>query len=158
MRGFLSLLVAAAIAAAPLSQGFAAQVLPRVPKPNPTTEPHSHHTTGPWIVACGMASAGALMIGTAIKANDPDKNRRRQLTITEAPWVASVCPLVLPFALIAQSLCPDNKATYTVARLAWLYVAKHPASDQSAFTNAYAEACHTGRLSHATLRALRKLI
>ena len=157
MRGFLALLVAAAFAAAPLSQSFAA-VRPPAPKPTPTTQPHSHNTTGPWIVACGMASAGALMIGTAIKANDPDKNRRRQLTITEATWVASVCPFVLPLALITQSLCPDNKATYTVARLAWLYVAKHPASDQSAFTNAYGEACRTGRLSHATLRALRGLI
>ncbi len=50
------------------------------------------------------------------------------------------------------------KATYKVARLAYLFVAKHPGADQSAFTNAYGEACRDGKLSRPTVKALKKLI
>jgi hypothetical protein len=64
----------------------------------------------------------------------------------------------LPFALIAQANCPDNKATYTVATLAYRYLDKHPAGDQSAFTAAYGEACRTQKLSRETLAALAGLL
>ncbi|MDI3471306.1 MAG: hypothetical protein OJF62_003369 [Pseudolabrys sp.] len=148
MRKLITLLAAAAFLAAPASQSLAAR---RLPPPS-----HSNHLT-PWPTICGIASAASVMVGTEIKANDQDKTKRRQLTITEATWWASVCPVVLPLALLSTATCPDNKATYEVARLAYLYVKKHPGADQSAFTNAYAEACHTGKLSRATLRILTGL-
>ena len=122
------------------------------------TQHQSRNTTGQWAVGCGIASAGSLMIGTAIKASDKDKKKRRQLTITEAYWHASACPFLLPLALVAQAACPDNKATYQVATLAYAYVDKHPAADQSAFTRAYGEACRTGKLSRATLVELGGLV
>jgi hypothetical protein len=148
MRKVITLLAAAAFLAAPIGQSFAARVLP--------PPSHSNNLT-PWPTICGIASAASVMVGTEIKANDQDKTKRRQLTITEAAWFASVCPVVLPLALLSTATCPDNKATYEVARLAYLYVQKHPGGDQSAFTNAYAEACHTGKLSRATLRTLTGL-
>jgi hypothetical protein len=89
--------------------------------------------------------------------NQPDPAQRRQLTITEATWWASLCPVMLPLALISTATCPDNKATVEVARLAYLYTRKHPGADQGAFTLAYAEACGEHRLSRATHRALLKL-
>jgi hypothetical protein len=125
-----------------------------VKKPQPT--PRSTHNVGPWYVGCGIASAGSLMIGTAIHAGD--KNDPRQLTINEAGWHSAACPFMLPWALIVQATCPDNKATYQVARLAFRYVQKHTAGDQSAFTNAYGEACRTGKLSRETARLLNRLI
>lgn len=152
MRKFVTLLAAAAFLAAPVSQSFAAMVV-RQPVPVGHTD-----TVGPWVIGCGAASVASLMIGSEIKANDPEHKKRRQLTITEATWYASACPFLLPLAGIAQATCPDNKATYQVARLAYLFVAKHPGADQSAFTNAYAEACHTGKLQRATLKALKGLI
>jgi hypothetical protein len=115
-------------------------------------------TTGPWIMACGAASALSLMIGSEVKGRDADRTKRRQLTVTEAAWHSAACPFLLPLAGVAQALCPDNKATYQLARLAWLYADKHPGADQSAFTNAYAEACHTGKLSRATLKGLKSRI
>jgi hypothetical protein len=87
----------------------------------------------------------------------PDAARGRQLTITEATWWASLCPLMLPVALLSTATCPDNKATYEVARLAYLYTQKRPGADQGAFTLAYAEACREGRLSRATRRTLLRL-
>lgn len=153
MRKFVTLMAAAAFLAAPISQSFAAMIPPRQPVPVTHTD-----TTGPWAIGCGFAAALSPMIGTAIKANDPDKKKRRQLTITEAAWHASACPFLLPFAGIAQATCPDNKATYQVARLAFLFVAKHPGADQSAFTNANVEACRDGKLSRATLKDLKSRI
>ena len=152
MRKFVTLMAAAAFLAAPISQSFAAMIA-RQPVPVTHTD-----TTGPWVIGCGFAAALSPMIGTAIKANDPDAKKRRQLTVTEAAWHASACPFLLPLAGIAQATCPDNKATYQVARLAFLFVAKHPGADQSAFTNANVEACRDGKLSRATAKALKKLI
>lgn len=153
MRKFATLLTAAAVLAGSLGQGFASEVMISN-KPVPL----SHHNYGPWVIGCGAAAALSPMIGTAIKANDPDEKNRRQLTITEAAWYASACPFLLPLAGIAQATCPDNKATYQVARFAFLFVAKHPGADQSAFTNANVEACRDGKLSRATLKGLKKLI
>jgi hypothetical protein len=149
MRKSMTLLLAAALLAAPLSQSSAAVVV-RQPVPVGHTD-----TVGPWVIGCAAASALSLMIGSEVKGRDVDRKKRRQLTMTEAAWHASACPFLLPLAGIAQALCPDNKATYQLARLAWLYVDKHPGADQSAFTDAYAEACHTGKLSRATLKALK---
>jgi hypothetical protein len=152
MRKVITLLAAAVLLAGSVSQGFAI-ALPPAPKVPPS---HSNNLT-PWPTICGIASAASLMAGTEIKANDRDPAKRRQLTITEATWFASVCPVVLPLALLSTATCPDNNATYEVARLAYLYVRKHPGGNQSAFTDAYAEACHTGKLSRTTLRALSRL-
>jgi hypothetical protein len=153
MRKFVTLMAAAAFLAAPLSQSFAAVVVPHPPVPMTHTD-----TTGPWAIGCGAASALSLIVGSEIKGRDAHRKKRRQLTMTEAAWYASACPFLLPLAGIAQAMCPDNKATYTLARLAWLYADKHPGADQSAFTNAYAEACHTGKLSRATLKELKSRI
>ena len=147
-----TLFVAAAITAASIGASAAVAVAPRQPAPVPHTTDH----TGPWAVGCGFASAGSLMIGTAIHAGD--KKDPRQLTINEAAWHSAACPFLLPWALIAQATCPDNKATYQVARLAFRFVKKHGPGDQSAFTNAYGEACRTGKLSRDTVRLLNKLI
>jgi hypothetical protein len=147
-----SLLVAVAFTAVPLGASFAAVVAPRQPVPALRSTDH----TGPWAVGCGFASAGSLMIGTAIHAGD--KKDPRQLTINEAGWHSAACPFLLPWALITQATCPDNKATFQVARLAFRFVKKHTAGDQSAFTNAYGEACRTGKLSRDTLRLLNSLI
>lgn len=151
MRKFMTLLIAAAFVTAPLSQSFATMVRSPVPVTHADT-------TGPWAIGCGGAAVASLMIGSTIKANDPVKKERRQLTITEATWFASACPFLLPLALISQATCPDNKATYKIARLAWLYANKHPGADQSAFTNAYGEACRSGKLARATLKTLKSLI
>jgi hypothetical protein len=147
------LLAAVAFTSASIGASFAA-VAPAPKQPAPVV--HHSHNVGPWAVGCGIASAGSLMIGTAIHAGD--KNDPRQLTITEAGWHSAVCPFLLPWALIGQAICPDNKATYQVARLAFLFVKKHGPGDQSAFTNAYGEACRTGKLSRDTLRLLTKRI
>jgi hypothetical protein len=150
MRKFVTILTTAALLALSAAQPSYAAV---------ARFPVSHSGTsnvGPWALACGAGAFAALAIGTEIKANDPDVSRRRQLTVTEATWLASVCPVILPIALLSTATCTDNNATYQVARLAYLFVAKHPGADQSAFTNAYAEACH-GSLSRATLRTLRGL-
>ena len=128
------------------------------PPKKPQSTLHTHNSAGPWAVGCGLASAGSLMVGTAIKASDPNKKNRRQLTLTEAYWHASACPFLLPLALVAQATCPDNKATYQIATLAYRYLYKHSAADQSAFTNAYGEACRTGKLSPGTQRMLQGLI
>ena len=149
-----TLMTAAAFAAVSLGASFAAAVPPPPPKP-PASVRSSHHV-GPWAVGCGAASAGSLMIGTAIHAGD--KNDPRQLTSNEAGWHSAVCPFLLPWALMTQATCPDNKATYQVARLAFRFVQKHGVGDQSAFTTAYGEACRTGKLSRDTLRLLNQLI
>jgi hypothetical protein len=152
MRKFVTALVAAAFLAAPVTQSQAFDFWWWCqPKPKHTVATHSNNL-GPWAIACGASSVASLMIGTGINASNG-----RQLTITEATWYASACPFLLPFALVATATCPDSKATYEVARLAFRYIAKHPGADQSAFTNAYGEACH-GQLSRATLRSLRALI
>jgi len=149
-----ALLAAAAVMSA--SVGTSSAHYYRVIKKPPPPSVRSHNNVGPWAVGCGIASAGSLMIGTAIHAGD--KNDPRQLTINEAAWHSSACPFLLPWALIVQATCPDNKATYQVARLAFRYVKKHGSADQSAFTNAYGEACRTGTLSRDTVRSLNKLI
>jgi hypothetical protein len=95
------------------------------------------------------------MIGAAVHAGD--KKDPRQSTIFEAGWYASACPVFLPWSLLVSVTCPDNKATYEVARLAYLYTKKRPGADQGAFTNAYAEACRERRLSPATRHALLRL-
>lgn len=157
MRKFTTLttlLAAVAFAAAPLSASFAAEVPPAPKKPPASVR--STNNVGPWAVGCGVAAAGSLMIGTAIHASD--KNDPRQLTINEAGWHSAVCPFLLPWALMTQVTCPDNKATHHVARLAFRFVQKHTAGDQSAFTNAYGEVCRTGTLSRETLKLLTKLI
>jgi hypothetical protein len=148
MRKIMAVFAAVAFLAVPFSPIFAAAI--RVAPPS------SNGSTNPWPVACGVGSFVSLAIGTELKANDSDVSRRRQLTITEAAWFASVCPVILPLALVSTATCPDNNATYRVARLAYQFVQKHPGSDQSAFTNAYVEACK-GSLSRATSRALRTL-
>jgi hypothetical protein len=162
MRKFIALttlLAAVVISAAPLSASLAGEgwyyVKPVVPK-QPQPAVRSHNNVGPWAVGCGFAAAGSLMAGTAIRAGDATDPR--QLTITEAAWHSSACPFLLPWALISQAMCPDNRATYQVARLAFRYVKKHGPGDQSAFTNAYGEACRTGTLSRDTVQALRQLI
>lgn len=149
MRKFITVFAAAAFLAVSLGQASAVAI--RGPSPSSNTS-----TPGPWAVACGAGAFASLAVGTLIKANDPDAAKRRQLTVTEATWFASVCPVILPIALISSATCQDNNATYQVARLAYLFLQKHPGADQSAFTNAYGEACH-GSLSRATLRTLRGL-
>ena len=123
-------------------------------KSPPPTQHQSTDHTGAWAVGCGIASVGSLMIGTAIHAgNDP-----RQLTINEAAWHSAACPFLLPWALLVQATCPDNDATRDVARLAFRYLLRHPAADQSAFTTAYGEACRTGKLSRETRTLLNSSI
>ena len=153
MRKFVvALLAAAAFLSAPVSKSSATEVIRH------TTLANGGSNVGPWIIGCGVASAGSLIIGSQIMANDPNPANRRELTVTEAAWYASACPFLLPLAGIAQATCPDNKATYQIARLAWLYINKHPGASEAAFTDAYTEACQTGKLSRTTLRALRSLI
>jgi hypothetical protein len=144
MRKYLSVLATAAFLLASFNQAFAVIV-------RGAASSSTHPTTGPWAVACGAGAFTSLAIGSAIKANEG-----RQLTVTEAAWHAAICPVFLPIALISTVACTDNKATLQVARLAFLFVQKHPGADQSAFTNAYVEACQ-GSLSRATLRTLRGL-
>ncbi len=164
MRKFITLatlLAAVALTAAPISASSAHEGYYRYMKhvkvvKKPPASIRSTNNTGPWAVGCGFAAAGSLMIGTAIHASD--KNDPRQLTINEAGWHSAACPFLLPWALMTQALCPDNKATYQVARLAFRFVQKHTAADQSAFTNAYGEACRTGTLSRDTVRSLNHLI
>ena len=156
MRKYLmlaALLAGAATTAIPMTPAVAVSVDRITPPGKPTW--HQHHHVGPWAIGCGLASAGTLMAATAIKGND--KNDQRQLTITEAGWASAACPFMLPWALLTQATCPDNKATYTIARLAFLAVKNHPGTDQSAFTNAYGEACRTGKLSRETRRHLISL-
>jgi len=116
-------------------------------KPPPPHREFTSDHTGAWAAGCGIASAASLMLGTAIAGSDKNKKHRRQLTITEAYWAASACPFLLPLAFVAQATCPDNKATYQIATLAYRYLETHPSADQSAFTSAYGEACRTGKLS-----------
>ena len=149
-----TLLTAAALTAVSFGSANAHYRMYVHKKPPPSVRSASH--VGPWAVGCGIASAGSLMIGTAIHAGD--KNDPRQLTINEAAWHSSACPFLLPWALIVQATCPDNKATYQIAHLALAYINKHPGASEAAFTEAYAEACHTGKLTRGTLRALKALI
>jgi hypothetical protein len=150
MRKLVTILTTAAVLALSLAQPSHAIIVRGASSSSSTI------SSSPWAVACGAGAFAALAIGTEIKASDPDASRRRQLTVTEATWLASVCPVILPLALLSTATCTDNNATYQVARLAYLFLAKHPGADQSAFTNAYAEACR-GTLSRATLRTLRGL-
>ena len=154
MRKIMLGILAAALAVMPLSGSFAHEgeyfryyKHHKHHKPNPKPQTQGHNHTGQWVVGCGIASAASLMVGTAIAASDKNKKHRRQLTITEAYWAASACPFLLPLAFVAQATCPDNKATYQIATLAYRYLETHPSADQSAFTRAYGEACRTGKLS-----------
>src|SRR5690348_18215620 len=150
MRKLLLLLAAAVLMSAmSLNQSFA-QGAPA----GPSHSNHHHY----WVPICGLVSAVSVMVGSEVQMNNPDAARGRQLTITEATWWASLCPLMLPLALVSTATCPDNKATVEVARLAYLYTKKRPGADQGAFTIAYGEACRTGRLSRATRRTLVRLI
>jgi hypothetical protein len=148
-HGLMLLVVALLFATAPVSRSLAQA--PPAPPPS-----HSNNLT-PWPTICGIASVVSVMLGSEIEQNRRDEHERRQLTITEAAWWASVCPVVLPLALLSTATCPDNEATREVARLAYLYVRQHPGGDQSPFTDAYAEACRTGTLSRLTLRTLLRL-
>jgi hypothetical protein len=149
MRKLLLLLAAAVLMSAlSVNQSFA-QAPPPVPG--------HHQGWHPWPAVCGIVSSAAVMVGSEIQMNNPDAVRGRQLTITEATWWASLCPVLLPLALVSTATCPDNKATVEVARLAYLYTKKRPGADQGAFTLAYAEACREGRLSRATRRTLIRL-
>jgi hypothetical protein len=154
------ILAAVAFAVLPLSKSVAQICEECAPPPPPPhhspSSTHSSNHVGPGIVACGIASAGSLIVGSVVQADD--RNDPRQLTINEAAWHSAVCPLFLPLALLVQSTCPDNKATYQIARLAFRFLRKHPQGDQTPFTNAYAEACSTGGLSRATRAYLRSLI
>lgn len=154
------ILAAIAFAVLPLSKSVAQiceECAPPPPAPHHTTSStHSSSHVGSWIVACGIASAGSLIVGSIVQANDRDDPR--QLTINEAAWHSAICPLFLPLALLVQSTCPDNRATYQVARLAFRFLRQHPQGNQTPFTNAYAEACSTGRLSRASRAYLRSLI
>ena len=161
MRKIMLGILAAALAVMPLSassahEGYGWYKKPPKPIDHTPHRPNRHY--GGWAIGCGLASATSLMVGTAIAASDKNKKNRRQLTITEAYWAASACPFLLPLAFVAQAMCPDNKATYQVATLAYAYLDKHPSADQSAFTRAYGEACRTGKLSHATLAELGGLV
>lgn len=148
MRKLLMLLaVALLMSAAPLNKSFA----------QAAAGTHHHHHHHEWWAVCGIASAVSLMLGSEIQMSDADQAKRRQLTITEATWWASVCPVFLPLALISTATCPDSNATREVARLAYLYVRKHPGADQGAFTIAYTEACK-GSLSAKTRAVLIRLI
>ncbi|MDI3471307.1 MAG: hypothetical protein OJF62_003370 [Pseudolabrys sp.] len=154
MRKVIALCAAAALMVASLGEAMACvEECPWTPPAVSSTS--SGAQVGGWAVACGGGAFASLLIGTLFNAGNPAT--ARQLTITEAGWFAVACPVVLPLALITATMCPDSKATRTVARLAYLYVQKHPGADQSAFTNAYVEACH-GTLSRATVKTLRGLI
>lgn len=123
--------------------------------PPPTTTSTDH--TGPWVIGCGLLSASVVIVGSEV-VNTREHNPR-QLTINEAAWLATLgCPVLFPLALLTQATCPDNKATYEVARLAHLFLRKHPVGNQQPFTDAYREACKTGKLSKPTLRTLHRLI
>ena len=111
-------------------------------------------SAGAWAVGCGGLSFASLLVGTMINAA---ATPARQLTVTEASWFAAACPVMLPIALLTTTTCPDNNATREVARLAYRYIRRVPTGDQSAFTNAYVEACRDGRLSAATRSALLRL-
>jgi hypothetical protein len=156
-----TIFAAVTLAALPLSKALAVCeecVPPPQPPPNnPTSSStHSSSNAGPWVVGCTMLSAGALIVGTVAQAND--RRDPRQLTPTEAAWLAAVCPGFLPIALLNQTTCPDNRATYRIARLAYRFLRRHPQGDQTPFVNAYTEACRTGRLTRETRIQLRSLI
>ena len=87
------------------------------------------------------------MIGSAV--SNGDRDHPRQMTVTEAAWAAGLgCPVFLPLALLAQTMCPDNDATYAIATYAHKYAKAHlDGVDYTPFTNAYGYACKTGRLS-----------
>lgn len=93
------------------------------------------------------------MIGTAVHAGD--KKDPRQSTIFEAGWYASACPVFLPWSLMVTLTCPDNKATYEVARQAWRYGKKTGNYSLPVFTEAYGPACRTGKLSPEFLAFLK---
>jgi hypothetical protein len=158
---FATIFAAVALTALPLGKALAIceECVPPPPPPHhdaPTGSSHGGSNVGPLIVACGMVSAGAVIAGTVVQANN--QRDPRQLTINEAAWLAAICPGLLPVALLVQSTCPDNRATYQIARLAFRFVQRHPFGDQTPFTNAYAEACENGRLSRKTRAYLRSLI
>jgi len=119
--------------------------------PNACTRSNNHN--GQWAVACGIAAAGAEMIGAAVHAGD--KKDPRQSTIFEAGWYASACPVFLPWSLLVSLTCPDNKATYEVARQAHRYGKKTGTYNLAVFTDAYGPACRTGKLSPEFLAFLK---
>jgi hypothetical protein len=161
MRKIMLGMLAVALTVMPLSGSFAHEGWRYYPPKQPPKPPHQTQTVnhaGQWAVGCGIASAASLMVGSVIAGSHKNEKLRRQLTVTEAYWYASACPFLLPLALVAQATCPDNKATYKVATLAYLYLNKHPSADQSAFTSAYGEACRTGKLSRETKDKLWSLV
>ena len=93
------------------------------------------------------------MIGAAVHAGD--KNDPRQSTIFEAGWYASACPVFLPWSLLVSVTCPDNKATYEVARQAHRYGKKTGTYNLAVFTDAYGPACRTGKLAPEFLAFLK---
>jgi hypothetical protein len=162
MRKFVSgcaiagLLVAVAFMAMPVRASFAVacEINCIIPPPKqPQQPPRASHHVGPIAIGCGLATASAEMIGAA--ANAGNKNDPRQSTIFEAGWYASACPIFLPWSLLVTATCPDNKATYEIARQAHRFGLVHPVADWSPFTNAYTEACREGKLSTDFLAFLK---
>jgi hypothetical protein len=117
----------------------------------PSVRDHNH--AGQWAVGCGIAAASGAMIVSAIKGSD--KEDPRQATIFEAGWSVSACPVFLPWSLLVTALCPDNKATYEIARQAYRLNARAGVIDNTPFTNAYYQACREGTLSKDFLAFLK---
>ena len=120
------------------------------PAPKQQQQPASRHHSGAGgqiAIGCGIGAASGLMIGSAV--SNGDREHPRQMTVTEAAWAAGLgCPVFLPLALLAQTMCPDNDATYAIATYAHKYAKAHrDGVDYTPFTNAYGYACKTGRLS-----------
>jgi hypothetical protein len=117
------------------------------PKQQQPASRHHSGAGGQIAIGCGIGAAGGLMIGSAV--SNGDRDHPRQMTVTEAAWAAGLgCPVFLPLALLAQTMCPDNDATYTIATYAHKYAkANRDGVDYTPFTSAYGYACKTGRLS-----------
>lgn len=126
---------------------------PPPPKSEPAPQTQSDHHVGGYYVACGFAAAAAEMIGAGIHGNDA--NDPRQSTLFEAGLYAAACPAFLPLTLLVAATCPDNPATYEIARLATRYGRTHQPADWTPFTNAYGLACSDGRLPPDFLAFLR---
>src|SRR5262249_38606093 len=159
MRKFVkltALTVVAMLTALPVTESMAHRYYVHKPKTRPA-QVQGNNQTGAWAVGCGAASVAALMIGTAVANGANDKKLRRQLTLNEAGWASAACPVLLPWALIVQAVCPDNKATVAIATYAYRYQQKvRVVGDWSQFTNAYGEACRTGKLPRPFVQFLRE--
>ncbi|HEY6024764.1 MAG TPA: hypothetical protein VIV34_11395 [Pseudolabrys sp.] len=151
------LLVAVAFMAMPVNTSSAVycegECIPAPAPKKPQPAPRETHNVGPIAVGCGISAAAAEMIGAAAHAGD--KNDPRQSTIFEAGWYAAACPVFLPWSLMVTATCPDNKATYEIARQAHRYGLTHQSADWTPFTTAYGESCRNGKLSRDFLAFLK---